>query len=542
MSKKPDRDWKPSRAIKHWAHRYAERQYHRKGSRLVKIDSKEESELQSDLEALDQASSLSISVENLIPLSAPVSRTQSLERVTFIGNKEISKSEENLRQRHSSEGYSSSSKKVTRPLTKIKVKSGANMEELEEALSKMSASIEGAIGGTYKNNYKTLPPLPYFSGETPKNQTKEPWTLYNCQDFLRMIENAVNNDSWTDPGKLRTLQDKLIGVARMYWEDRDDDVNTFDSAKVYLMERFPNTESFPTINRQIMEFKRKPGESIPAMACRIQSLYNKLSNVAPEVKSAQQRNMKELFLNNLPEIVRDQVSDTDPYNKVIEISLSYLERHKELKLRTTDIQLETTFRADAKMNNVNASNKDKEKGNAKNNNKKDNQNVPNGTQKRSNNNSINNGTANVNNLNYDNNTSQRGFRGNTRGGFRGRINTRGNSRGLYRGNFNFRGQGNSFRGYQGNFRSRGMRRENRGHYRGNSSGFRDQSSNNFSSAELKCFSCGREGHFSNTCPNRRPYQNVRGSSGSNYSRSSNLNPCWTCGRTTHFTRDCPQKN
>ena len=285
MNKKFDGDWKPTRAVRNWAKRCAEKQYQRKGSRLVKVGG-EEAETQSEIEALEQASSLNLSVENLT-LSEPVSRTQSFEKLIHIDNVEKSKSETNLAPGHSKEVKKFEIEKVIKEGGRNTV----DMEGLNEALAKLSTTVEGAVGGAYKDNYKTLPPLPYFNGETPKiqgGQTKEPWILYNCQDFLRMIENATNNDNWTDAGIIRTVQDKLLGVAHMYWEDRTAEVDTFAKAKEYLLARFPNIETFPTINRQIIEFKRKPGESISAMACRIQTLYNKLGEVAVETQASKQ--------------------------------------------------------------------------------------------------------------------------------------------------------------------------------------------------------------------------------------------------------------
>ena len=272
MSKIPDRDWKPTRAIKNWAQRYAEKQYQRKGNRLTKLDRNDDG-TQSNIETLAQASSLEVSIDNPFSLSAPVSRTQSLEIITNINS---AKSEENLflNRIFSSDSSDLHISEENKPSERNKDRL-TNMQELNEALAKLSTTVEGAVGGAYKDNYRTLPPLPYFNGETPKSQgsqSKEPWTLYNCQDFLRMIENAVNSENWSEAGKLRTLQDKLTGVARMYWEDRDAEVNTFIKAKEYLLARFPNIETFPTINRQIIEFRRKPGESVSAMACRIQSL------------------------------------------------------------------------------------------------------------------------------------------------------------------------------------------------------------------------------------------------------------------------------
>ena len=96
MSKKLDDDWKPTRAVRNWAKRLAEKQYQRKGNRLVKVG-RENAEIQSGIRTLEQASSLKLSVENLT-LSEPVSRTQSFRGLTPIGNIEKSRSEANLAQ------------------------------------------------------------------------------------------------------------------------------------------------------------------------------------------------------------------------------------------------------------------------------------------------------------------------------------------------------------------------------------------------------------------------------------------------------------
>ena len=80
-------------------------------------------------------------------------------------------------------------------MRRVKRASGTvHMDDLNEALSRLSTTVAEAVGGAYKDNYKTLPPLPYFNGETPKHQgeMEELWILYNCQDFLQMIENAIS--------------------------------------------------------------------------------------------------------------------------------------------------------------------------------------------------------------------------------------------------------------------------------------------------------------------------------------------------------------
>ena len=163
MNKKFDGDWKPTRAVRNWAKRCAEKQYQRKGSRLVKVG-RENAEIQSGIRTLEPASSLKLSVENLNS-SEPVSRTQSFQGLIPIGNIEKSRNEANLAPELLKEG----SKLEIKKLVEIAGGSGTvNMENLKEALSRLSTTVAEAVGGAYKDNYKTLPPLPYFNGETPK--------------------------------------------------------------------------------------------------------------------------------------------------------------------------------------------------------------------------------------------------------------------------------------------------------------------------------------------------------------------------------------
>ena len=447
-------------------------------------------------------------------------------------------------------GITTEFKKLSSVIKSKDTQRNVNMaQSVEELLEKLTTSVGEAVGGASRNDYKTLPPLPYFNGELQKlhgNSSKEPWILYNCQDFLQMIENAVKTDKWTEAGKIRTLQDKLIGVARMYWEDREADVDTFEKAKTYMLERFPNTETYTTINRQIIEFKRKPGEAISAMACRIQTLYNKLGKVAQETEASKSRNMKELFLNNLPEVIRDQVLDADSFNKVLEKSLSYLERHKELKLRAQDIQLELSFRTEGKINNITVPNKPSGE-NAK---KKNsiNQNNTKETQR-----NLSKQPQRINNMNQTNTSSNFNQRGN-RTNFRTNFGPRNQYRNQYRGRifdrgqgniYNYRGQGNTYRrNYRSTFRNRGFQRGTRFFYRNTNPFYRNQyyqntNHNNYSSREPKCTNCGRYGHFARVCNTRN--QNVNGRFNGTSNNQTN-NSCWTCGSTTHISRNCPQKN
>ena len=546
MSKNKDNDWVPSKAVKNWARRYAVKRYQRnRQGRLLKEDNLSENTENIDIEKLSGAQSLEIANETIFSLSTPLSRTQSLEGVESLFELDAEKSVKSVNKSKSCEN-------LVQPKT-------AKMS-LEDLLARLSTSVTSAVTDAQRNDHKTLPPLPYFSGEAPKPQGysgKEPWQLYNCEDFLNMIENAISTDRWSEPGKLRSLQDKLLGIARIYWEDRGPDINTFAKAKEYMLNRFPNTDTFNTLNRQIIEFRRKPGELIPGMACRIQNLYNKIGKVAPEMKAAQKRNMKELFLNNLPEVVRDNVEEADDFNKTIEKSVAYVERHKELKLRAQDIQLETTFKTEAKINNVNVQNKGQEEQGKKKNSKPGNQNYQNkNAQKPNDQATINNMNHNNYNQNYNQRLNRshgnvfRGDRGQHRSNFRGRNQYRGqNFRGNFRGNY--RGQENSFRGYRSNFRGRGYRSNFRNNYRsnfrsnfrGNPSAYRNHTPYNqsYNSArDLTCNNCGRTGHMQRTCNYRSPNYNNRNETVNNQNQGNNS--CWHCGSTTHYARTCPQKN
>ena len=263
MSKNKDNDWVPSTGVKNWARRYAEKRYQRGiRGRLIRENTSSEKTESSDIEKLSCAQGLEIDDEAIFALGPPLSRTHSLEGIGDLFDLNIEKSDRSVYK--------------TKSCGNLTQSESAKMTDLEFFLARLSTSVEGAVSGAQRDDQKTLPPLPYFSGEAPNqqgNSAKEPWQLYNCEDFLNMIENAVSTDRWTEPGKLRSLQDRLLGIARLYWIDRGPDINTFAKAKEYMLNRFPNTDTFNTLNRQIIEFRRKPGELIPGMAYRIQNLY-----------------------------------------------------------------------------------------------------------------------------------------------------------------------------------------------------------------------------------------------------------------------------
>ena len=307
MSGKDDKEWVPSKVVKHWIKKNAQRTaYQRNRGRLVKLDQKEQEENLSDLETLSQASGLSVSVDKLYSVSAPVTRTHSLDELYEPSRN--SESTENLKSRPLSVcSVDDSTEKLEVPHRKkgkTEVKdlskgvpqksSDSTKMNLEEIMQRLAVSVE-------KDNHKLLPPLPYFNGETEKlkeSNPQGPWIVYNCDEFLTHIEDATSGDKWTEAGRLRTLQDKLLSTARDYWRVKGAEVNTFALAKAYMLRRFPNTETFSTIHNKIAEFRRKPGESVSGMATRIQLLYEKLATVAPDTKQTQQLNMKELFFIN----------------------------------------------------------------------------------------------------------------------------------------------------------------------------------------------------------------------------------------------------
>ena len=540
MSEGKDRDWLPTQAVKFWTKRYAKKRYQRKAGRLIKIGSDSTAENLSELGDLAQASTLCVSLEDLTHISAPISRIQSLEDLGAKRDSERRGSIEVLTYRQQG-ACSDPIANLVREVPKM------DQEAQAQALEQMLARV----GLGERDNHKLLPPLPYFNGSVEKtsdHSSQKPWIVYNCETFLSAIEDAVDNEKWTEAGKIKTLQDRLLGSARIYWSVKGPDVNTLARAREYLLRRYPNKETHTYLDNQITNFKRNRGETIPEMATRVQVVYTKLVKAVPESQALQQKNMKELFLKNLPEVVRDQMKEADTFDEVVTKSITYLERHKELKLRDQDVLLETTFKTDVKINNMNAS------GEGFNGNKKKNK----GKIRENSNKQVRFGgnTANINNVNSDNNSfpNQRGFRGNTRRGFRDRGGMN------YRGNFNSynsfgnssdgntRGRGMGFRGYlRGNryqrFRSypRTSGFGNRGFQRGNSSGSRPQNSSNSNNAAIgkQCFSCNRFGHFSRDCTRRNRTSTNRSTTGS---QNQTGNRCFVCGSEQHFARSCPQKN
>ena len=550
---KRDQDWAPSKAVKKWAKRYAQKQYQRKeGKRLIKIGSKDTGE-QREIEPLEGATGSNL--DDLSNSEEIISRSHSLEVISASSHLEESLSLRDFRIRHLSDdsgnkletetalvpfsltGSSSKSNITTKATTQFNM----NPEDLEAMLQR--------VGLGERDNQKLLPPLPYFNGsaaKTPDVSARGPWIVYNCEEFLTVIEATVNTGKWTEAGKLKTLQDKLLGSARDYWSIKGPDVNTLAKAREYLLKRYPNKDTHTSLDQQITNFKRSRGETIPEMATRIQVVYEKLGKAVAESKPIQQRNMKELFLKNLPEVVRDQVKDTDTYDEVVEKTITYLERHKELKLRDQDVLLETTFKAEAKVNNMNTSTKGTEDGDKRGKgNKKGNAN------KNQKSNSGNEASINNVNTNQNNYPNQRGTRGNNRKNFRGR------GRGSFRGNYNnynndsynnSRGRGNHYRGFNRGSRNqkfRGYYRGNggnRGYNRGNFSNNRSQNFNSYANPRnLQCYNCGGFGHLSYDCRKGQNGNNNR-NNGEPQTQNQSANACFTCGSDQHYARNCPQKN
>ena len=537
MSKR-DQEWMPSQAVRAWARNYAQKKYQRRtGGRLVKLDNKSAAESQREVDELSQATGLSISVENLVSKSEPVSRAHSSGELQ-LGNTSKAAGVEKSRKRHHSEQGSSSIPLTQEPIKVIeKDATETKMAEVEEVLRRLAVSVK-------KNNHKLLPPLPYFNGKAEKvassTSQQAPWIEYNCDEFLSMIEDAVDNDNWTEAGKIRTLQDRLLGSAREYWKVRGRDVDTLRKARDYLMLRFPNTETYASLNNQIAEFKRRQGETTAEKATRIQLLFTKLGKVAPETKHSQKISMKELFFKDLPETVRDQVSSDDDYDTAVRKSIEYLERHKEYKLRNRDVQLESTFRSESKVSNINASGK----GTGTNEKKKNKENIKKESQnKQQKSQDSGSADASINNVNSSRgyHQNQRGFRGGNRRSFRNRGYRSYRGRGSYRDDYqSSRGQGGSYRGYQGfqrGFRNRGNRRGNRGYHN------EYDRSQTYDSRRVTCQDCGKFGHSSRQCLTRD--QNVKektNNDSSNAGSRTNTSNCFNCGSDMHWARNCPQKN
>ena len=519
--KEQDKKFLPTEAIRYWSKRYAtNRQYQRRdGGRLVKIEQKPSSEEllspQYQLSDLTQVSSLSLNEFKEIS-SEPVTRAHSASSLHEVRlDRKYSVDDLRLDYYKPEEYHSIEHLEQIEPFAKFD-----NMGDVEEALKKLAVSIE-------KDNSKLLPPLPYFNGKCEKASSavaQTPWILYNCGDFLSIIEDAVDNDQWTEVGKLRTLQDRLLGPARDYWRQKGPEVVDWKKAKEYLLERFPNTDSYASLTSQIAEFKRRQGETVAELATRIQILYGKLVNVAPETKDAMTMNMLELFFKGLPEVVRDHVGDEKDFSKAVLKSIKFLERHKEFKLRNKDVTLETTFKTEAKINNINTPKKTGENNEKEKNKSGMKKEITQKSQQKN---------PSMNNIN---------FRGKTRGGFRGRGRYRGNYRGNNRSHFqNNTYDGGSYSrnpGYNYRPRGRGFRRGGQNSQRS----YRGSSSSYNTSRGPTCYECGKVGHISTKCYSKGRNQGKYSSQGEAKVDSNKGLKCWSCGGFNHIAKDCVKKN
>ena len=156
----------PAKAIKFWTKRYAEKAYQRHGKgRLVRIASSADTSSEYEVSALEQATALSVSTPKLATASEPVSRARSLDDL-YTQSTYGSLTDIQQQEKLNKEELETAVKTIVK--SEIVERKRLKMPNTEESDTEHIALMLNRLGLGEKDNYKILPPLPYFNGAAEK--------------------------------------------------------------------------------------------------------------------------------------------------------------------------------------------------------------------------------------------------------------------------------------------------------------------------------------------------------------------------------------
>ena len=400
-----------------------------------------------------------------------------------------------------------------------------NMGENED-IKAMRQSFEEIVNTTKLNDTRRLPELPYF-GSTNEGESSKLWTIKDCVEFLKYIEDATVGPSFNDSGRIEVCRSKLLGTPRNVFRKFDKD--TWEEAKAYLKEHYPSANTYQKASRELNAIRRKKGERITDLAGRIDLAYDKIERVAPALAEGRDIQRKEILLSLLPPSVRTHVDLTEDYTEMVVKIINYLETNPQYKLTEIDIDNEGKNGAiainvvkDKVTNNGNKNTNEQSNGSTKSKNTGSLvlepvvANIQTSNQSQSSRHSSN---ANSNEFRGGGSFRGRGtnFRGNVSGNAQEHVSFRGNGRGRGREmNNNNNNQGsnrgnnnNSNRGVNNNW---GNYNRNRGYYNHTRRGF---------DSNIQCHNCNEWGHIARECPEQ-----------------NNRIRCYNCNKWGHISREC----
>ena len=146
----------------------------------------------------------------------------------------------------------------------VTVSSLANMpgedDATREVLVELKDIFKDVSSQNKKDNVLTLNDLPYF-GINPADDTKK-WIipLEECDLFLETIEKQTEDVDFSDLGRIRVLKTHLLGRAQNYWKGFAG--NTWDLAKAFLLERYPDINDYDSYMEKVRALKRNPAEQL----------------------------------------------------------------------------------------------------------------------------------------------------------------------------------------------------------------------------------------------------------------------------------------
>ena len=410
-------------------------------------------------------------------------------------------------------------------------RSEVGAENMAGDMQALKTALEDIAASNKRNDLRLLAECPYF-GETTDTSGKT-WVVDSATEFLEHITKATSADTWNDVGKISVLRSKLLGSARTYFNTFSGD--TFAAAKEYLLDMYPDSDTYASITNEIAKVRRNKGETLSALAIRIDELHKRLKTVAGNTLTAEAIGLmkRELLLKSVPANARNFVLSTDDYNAVLKKLLTYFEQNPQHKMTKADIKAEV----ESGVKGISAVGKEgkgqprNKKGNDAAPGKPDNaavaaigqeKNPTGNTQQQANQKGATPKEKSIGNQSSGNRQSG-GYRGRNYGRGQGRGRGRERGRGYDRGNYN--------RSYDGG--------NYQGGYNGSSDGDRGYSRENTQNIHrgMQCYKCNRWNHIARYC--RANTQ--RSGQAANVARNDHpTTTCERCNLPNHVAANCLQ--
>ena len=157
---------------------------------------------------------------------------------------------------------------------------GTMDEETKTLFKTLGTSLKSIVDATKQNRNEFIQELPFFGIPKESDPRKNIIPLNEVSKFIKIINTQTDKNDFSEAGKINILKSGLLGPARDYWTSYSGHAD-FKVASQFLMDRYPDVQTYGSLLIKVNNLKRNSGEQISDYATKISDFYDRLQALHP---------------------------------------------------------------------------------------------------------------------------------------------------------------------------------------------------------------------------------------------------------------------